>query len=174
MAATILIHQMTTDANTGVNKTASTIRMKSVPSTAPNGTDIDTNDPLIKPGAGTIYSYVVKIRAYMDVPPDTQVDDFEWYSDGSNNFGTGIGCEIKNVGNTFGTYYDTAMVGGADFFSYTSGAALNGVQTNTGPFTPADDNTYIADIIEMQISVASTATNGALPPEQLTLAWNEI
>ncbi len=66
------------------------------------------------------------------------------------------------------------MSGGSSLFGYTSGSPLDGDGTDTGPFVPADNTTYIGDIIELQISVASTASNGALSAETLTLAWDEI
>lgn len=71
MAATIQIHELTTDADTGVNKTSGTIRFKAVASTT--STTADANDPLVVPAAGTDYSFVKKIRAYMEAPPDINI-----------------------------------------------------------------------------------------------------
>jgi len=172
MPATIEIHELTSDADTGVNKTSSTVRFKSVASTT--STAVDTSDPLIVPESGTNYSFVKKLRAYMEVPPDSSVSNLRWYSDGGNGFGTGISVLAKNIGTTFGTHYNTAMVGGTDLFTYTSGSPLDGDGTDTGPFVPADDNTYIGDVIELQMSVANTASNGILAAETLTLAWDEV
>ena len=172
MAATIQIHQLTAGSTTGVDKTAQTIRFKAVAATT--STAVDVSDPLVVPVSGTDYSYCIKIRPYMEAAPDTNISNLRWYSDGSNGFGTGVGVTAKNIGTTFGTYYDTAMSGGADLFSYTSGSPLNGDGTDTGPFVPADDNSYIGDIIELQMSVASTASNGALSAETLSLAYDEI
>lgn len=172
MAATIQIHEMTTDADTGVNKTSDTVRFKDTPSTS--STVADTSNPLVLPTSGTNYSYVKKLRAYMEAPPDTNVTDLVWYSDGSNGFGTGIGVTAKNIGTTFGTHYKTQQSGGSDLFGYTSGSPLDGDGTDTGPFVPADDDTYIGDIVELQMSVADTASNGAKTPETITLAYSEI
>lgn len=172
MAATIQIHEMTTDAATGVDKTAGTVRFKAVASTT--STAVDASDPLVVPGAGSDYSFVKKVRPYMSVAPGTQVSNLRWYTDGANGFGTGITATAKNIGVTFGTHYDTLMTGGADLFGYTSGSPLDGDGTDTGPFVPADNLSYIGDIIEMQLAVASTASNGALSSESLTLAYDEI
>lgn len=172
MAATIQIHEMTTDATTGVDKTSSTVRFKAVASTT--STAVDANDPLVVPAAGTDYSYVKKLRAYMEAPPGTNISNMRWYTDGSNGFGTGVTATAKNLGTTFGTHYDTQMSGGSDLFGYTSGSPLDGDGTDAGPFVPGDDNSYIGDIIEIQIAVASTASNGALSAETLTLAYDEI
>jgi hypothetical protein len=172
MAATIQIHELTTNADTGVNKTAGTVRFKAVASTT--STAVDANDPIVIPTSGTTYSYVKKLRAYMEAPPNTQVSNLRWYTDGSSGFGTGVSCTAKNIGTTFGTHYNTAMSGGASVFTYTSASALGAVVTDTGPFVPADDNTYIGDVLELQLAVASTATSGALNAETLTLAYDEI
>lgn len=172
MAATIQIHELTTDANTGVNKTSGTVRFKSVASTT--STAVDINDPLLVPAAGTNYSYVKKLRAYMETPPSVNISNLRWYTDGGNGFGTGISVNAKNIGVTFGSHYATAMVDGTDLFSFTSASPLDGDATDTGPFVPADDNTYIGDIIELQMAVASTASNGVLSAETLTCSWDEI
>ena len=172
MAATIQIHEMTTNATTGVNKTSGTVRFKAVASTT--STAVDASDPLVVPAADTDWSFVKKLRPYMEAPPDTNISNLRWYTDGNNGFGTGIGVTAKNIGVTFGTHYDTEMSGGSNLFGYTSGSPLNGDGTDAGPFVPADDNTYIGDIIELQMSVASTASNGTLTAETLTFAYDEI
>ncbi len=172
MAATIQIHELTTNATTGVDKTSGTVRFKNVASTT--STAVDSSDPLVVPGSGTNYSYVKKLRAKMTAAPGTNVSNLKWYSDGSSGLGTGIAVTAKNIGTTFGTHYNTAMTGGTNLFTYTSGAALDGVTTDTGPFLPASNGSYIGDIIELQLSVASTATNGALSAESVVLAYDEI
>lgn len=168
MAATIQIHEMSA-LDSGVDKTSGTVRFKG----ADNST-VDANDPLQVPGAGTNYSYSKKLRPYMVAPPDTNVSNLRWYTDGANGFGTGIGVNAKNLGTTWGANYNTAMSGGSDLFGYTSGSPLDGDGTDTGPFVLADDDSYIGDLIELQMTVASTASNGALTAETLTLAYDEI
>jgi hypothetical protein len=172
MAATIQIHELTTNATTGVNKTSGTVRFKNVASTT--STAADASDPIPIPASGSNYSYVKKLRPYMAEAPDTNVTDFAWYSDGNNGYGTGITVTAKNIGTTFGSHYQTEMSGGTNLFSYTSGSPLGGVTTDTGPFLPAADDTYIGDIIELQMAVASTASSGAKSAETLTLAYSEV
>jgi hypothetical protein len=172
MAATIQIHELTTNATTGVHKTSGTVRFKNVASTT--STAVDASDPIPIPAAGSNYSYVKKLRPYMEAPPDTNVSDLVWYSDGNNGYGTGITVTAKNIGTTFGTHYQTEMSGGTNLFTYTSGSPLDGDGTDAGPFVPADDNTHIGDIIELQMAVASTATSGAKAAETLTLAYSEV
>jgi hypothetical protein len=168
MAATIQIHEMSA-ADAGTDKTSGTVRFKDA-----DDATVDANDPLQVPAAGSIYSYTKKLRAYMEAPPDTNISNLRWYSDGANGFGTGIGVTAKNIGVTFGTQFKTEQSGGSDLFGYDSGSPLDGDGTDAGPFVPADDDSYIGDIIELQMSVASTASNGALSAETLTLAYDEI
>ena len=166
MAAVIRIHELTTNATTGVAQSA--LRFKSAPSTTT--TAIDAGQPLPIPPSGSDYSYVKKLRAYMSSAPVGTVSNLRWYSDGSSGFGTGVSITAKNLGSTFGTHYDSAMPGGASLFTYTSTAPLDGDATVTGPFAATG---YIGDIIELQVTVASTAANKALTPETLTLAYDE-
>lgn len=168
MAAEIQIHEMSALA-AGTDKTSGTLRFKD----ADNAT-VDLNNPLAIPSEGSIYSYTKKVRPYMEAPPDTQVSNLRWYTDGGNGFGTGITMTAKNLGVSWGANYKTAMSGGSDLFGYTSGSPLDGDGTDAGPFDSDDDNSYIGDLIELQMAVASTATSGSLTAETLTLAHDEI
>ncbi len=168
MAATIQIHEMSA-LDAGADKTSGTVRFKD----ADNAT-VDTNNPLVIPAAGSIYSYTKKLRPYMEAPPNTQVNNLRWYSDGSSAWGAEIGVTCKNLGVTWGANYKTQMAGGADLFGKTSGSPLDGDGTDAGPFVPADDNSYVGDLIELQMSVTSAATQGALSAESVTLAYDEI
>ena len=170
MAATIQIHEMSA-LETGTDKTSGTIRFKS----ADNAT-VDANNPLVIPSvSGEIeYSYTKKARLYMEAPPGTQVNNLRWYTDGTNNFGTGVNVGAKNLGTTWIANHNTAISGENDLFIRTSAAPLDGDATDAGPFVPADDNSYIGDLIEMQMKVAFTATQGAISGETLTAAYDEI
>lgn len=169
MAATIQIHEMYA-VDSGADKTSGTVRMRvtDVPS-------VNTDNPIVVPASGTTaYSYSKKVRPFMEDPPDTNVQNFRWYMDGSNDFGSGIEMEGKGVGTTWAANFIVPLSDGADLFSYTGSAVLDGDAVDTGPFTSADSGTYIADLIEFQMSVASSATNGSLSGEDMTLAFDEI
>ena len=168
MAATIQIHEMSALA-AGGDKTSGTVRFKDADNAV-----VDLNNPLVIPDAGSIYSYTKQVRAYMEAPPDTQIDNMRWYTDGGNGFGTGVTVQAKNAGVTYDANVKTEMAGGADLFGYTSAAPLDGDGTDVSPFTSADDDGYIGDLIMMQMIVASTAAHGSLSAETLTLAWDEI
>lgn len=168
MAATIQIHEMSA-LDTGVDKTSGTVRFK-----AADDAIVDSADPLVIPAEDSIYSYTKKLRAYMEAPPSVSVSNLRWYTDGTNGFGTGVTATVKNLGVTWGANYNTAQSGGADLFGKTSGSPLDGDATDAGPFVPADDNSYIGDLIEAQLAVASTASQGALTGETLTFAYDEV
>lgn len=168
MAATIQIHEMSALA-TGVDKTAGTVRFK-----AADDATVDSADPLVIPAADSIYSYTKKLRAKMTDPPSVSVSNLRWYTDGANGFGTGVTATVKNLGVTWGANYNSVQSGGADLFGKTSGSPLDGDATDAGPFVPADDDSYIGDLIELQMAVASTASQGALTGEILTFAYDEV
>jgi hypothetical protein len=154
---------------TGADKTSATIRFHLTDSCAADGTS-----PLVKPPSGTDYSYTVTLRAFMDDAPAVQINNICWYMDGANNYGTGVSLYAKNVGTTFVAHYDTAMTGGASAFGYTSVAPLDGDAADPGPHVPADVDTYIGDLIDLQMWVADTVTPGTLSAESITLSWDEV
>jgi hypothetical protein len=170
MAATIQIHEMSA-LEAGTDKTSGTIRFKD----ADNAT-VDANNPLVIPSvSGEItYSYTKKVRLYMEAPPNTQVNNLRWYTDGGNGFGTGVNVGAKNLGVSWEAQHKTPISGENDLFIRTSAAPLDGDAVDAGPFVPADDDSYIGDLIEMQMKVAFTATQGTLVAETLTAAYDEI
>jgi len=168
MSATLQLHEMSA-LDTGEDKTGGTIRFKD----ADNAT-VDEHNPLVVPLTGASYSFTKKLRVKMTETPNTNVANINWYSDGANSFGTDVGITAKNIGVTWGENYKTQQSGGSDLFGYTSAAPLSGCGTDTGPWVPADNGNYIGDLIELQMAVASTAQNGALSAETLTLTYDEI
>ena len=168
MAATIQIHEMSS-FTVGADKTSGTVRFKNADNNV-----VDFNDPLVVPDAGSIWSYTKKLRVYMEAPPDTQINNLRWYTDGGNGFGTGVSAKVKNLGVTWGDNYKTEMGGGSDLFGYTSVSPFDGDGTDTGPFDSGNDDSYFGDLVELQMAVASTASHGSLTPETITFAWDEI
>ena len=168
MAAELQIHEMS-GLTTGTDKTSGTVRFKS----ADNST-VDTSNPLVVPAAGTEYSYTKQLRVYMEVAPSSSVSNLKWYSDGSNSFGTGIGVVAANKGVTWIANVETEATETADLFSYASGTPLDGDGTDAGPFIPSDDDSYIGDLILLQMSIASSATNGIKSAETLTFSFDEV
>lgn len=52
-----------------------------------------TSNPIRIPSAGTNYSYWVSTRLKVTVTPAGTIDNLRWFTDGANNFGTGVTCK---------------------------------------------------------------------------------
>lgn len=163
MAADVQIHEMTA-ATTGVDKTSSTVRFKSA-----DETSVDTNNRLQVPSTGnTTYSYTKQLRFYFNTAPSTDIQDLEAYSDGSNDFGTGIGVQYDTSGS-FTTNVNTD-ISGTDLFTKTSSSPIDMDAVNTGPHTGTG---YKGDFLRLQMTVEDTAEAGTLTAETLTFAYTE-
>lgn len=150
---------------------------------------VDSNDPIPIPAAGTKYSRWKSLYLKCTSPPNTQVNNVKFYTDGGA-FGTGITCRVgqqfptKNSGSSSGyrvaTPVDTAILSNyagissvADAFTYTSGSPLTGPAiTESGNIIDATNETTNYLIIQME--VISTASPGNLADETWTLQYDEI
>ena len=163
MAAVVKIYELT-GQNSGVDKTSSVVRFKLA-----DNTNVDNSDPITIPSSGYTNSFTKQLRLYVATAPSQVINNFKMYSDGSNNFGTGVSVNATNAATTF-TANATSLMSGSDLFSYTSGAplALNVSATNqTG-------TGMAGDICKLQLRVASTANPGALSSEQIVFSYDEI
>lgn len=127
-----------------------------------------TGDGILVPSAGTNYSYKHSYRLYYDGSDTGQISDIEWYTDGSNGLGTGIGMNAKTVASysqATGTEGESGdeMTGGADAFSYTSASPLSVTGSVTDPNT--ED---VGNFVETQATVGTTASAGVTSTETLT------
>jgi hypothetical protein len=175
MAATVTIRR-----TTGAGPTVSAARTAIRSSTSDSDYTTETTNPIPIPGAGTNYGYWVSTRLSCDVAPAGTINNLRWYSDGSNNYGTGITCKgqeatgyVQATGTpgTTGTQLTTgnyATLTGApvDVFGLTTGSpkSLAGSTTGTGNF-----GSYFV----YQHEVASTAGPGTLSGETFTWKWDE-
>lgn len=159
MAATIQIHEMT-GVEAGVDKTSGTVRFKSA-----DNTTVDTNDRIPVPGAGTNYSYTKQVQFYFSTGPAVDIQNLRAYTDGSNNFGTGVGVQY-DTSASFTTNINT-NIAGTDLFTKTSGSSQT---LGAGPFTGTG---YKGSLLRMQMTVASTAASGQLTAETLSMAYDE-
>lgn len=166
MVATVQIVEKNGAGGTQTDKTSGTIRFKN----ADNST-VDTSNPMVIPGAGSDWSYEKWVRLNVTVAPSTQISNIRAYTDGSSGFGTGVSLWWKNGGNYSTPAEGTASTGYTDAFTYTSGATLGLGTTNAGPYTGTGEK---GDHLVMLLQVASTATQGSLTAETLTIAYDEI
>ena len=164
MAATVEIHEMTA-ATTGVDRTGANgpVRFKSADETAQG-----TTNRLAIPASGTTYSYTKQLRFYFSTAPDTDIQDLEAYTDGSNDFGSGVGVQYDTSGS-FATNVNTDIAG-TDLFTATSSSTIDMDATNAGPHTGTG---YKGDFLRLQMTVASTANPGTLTAETLTFSYTE-
>lgn len=176
MAATVLIRRLTGAGPTATDITSINTRANAEDAHSTAGT---TNSILI-PAAGTNYSYWVVTRLDVTAISSGTVDNVKWYTDGSNNFGTGVTCKVNTAtgyvqatgtAGTTGTQLTTgnyATLAGAptDAFAYTSGSPLSvsGTTTTTGQF---------GDRVVYQIEVGTTASSGATASETFTWRYDD-
>lgn len=149
---------------------------------------IDANDPIPIPASGTNYSRAKSIYGKCSVAPNTQIDNFQFYTDGGN-FGTGItvkvglqfpthnhsattGYQPSPVNQTIVTNY-SGITSAADAFSYTSGSTLVGpsISESGNKIVNVGDTT---NYMVLQMEVISTASPGNLADETFTFQYDEI
>jgi hypothetical protein len=142
------------------------------------------------PGSGTNYSYWVNTRLSIDAITSGTVNNIKWYTDGTNNLGTGVTMKVgvtsasgsptygqaTGVAGTSGTQLTSAnyvTAGGSalagapsDAFGYTSGSPLS----VTGSTTSTGD---VGEFVVYQIEVGSTASSGATGSETLTWKYDD-
>lgn len=163
MAATVQIVEKNGAGGTTTDKTSGNIRFKN----ADNST-VDLVNPMVKPGAGTDYSFEKWLRLSVTGGTYTQIDNIKAYSDGGNGLGTGVGLYAKAVASYTTPAEATSTSGYTDFFTYTSGSPLDlGGDGSTG--TGEKGNHLV-----MIMTVGTTASGGITPSETLTIGWDEI
>lgn len=176
MAATVLIRRLT-----GAGPTATDITSINTRANAEDAhTTAGTSNSILVPAAGTNYSYWVVTRLDVTAITSGTVDNVKWYTDGTNNFGTGVTCvgntatgyvQATGTAGTSGTQLTTgnyATLAGApsNVFAYTSGSPLSvtGSTTGTGQF---------GDRVVYQIEVGTTAASGATAQETFTWKYDD-
>lgn len=176
MAATVIINRLT-----GAGPTATPITSINTRANAEDAhTTAGTSNSILVPAAGTNYSYWVVTRLEVTAITAGTVDNLKWYTDGSNNFGTGVTCkgntatgyvQATGTAGTTGTQLTTgnyATLAGAptDVFAYTTGSPLSvtGTTSATGQF---------GDRVVYQIEVGTTAASGATATETFTWRYDD-
>ncbi len=183
MAATVIINEYHGAGGTKTDKTTGTVRFKNA-----DNANVDLIDPLVVPASGQEYSFEKWLRLQItDAGGFTQIDNLRAYSDGSNDFGSGVklwyavsGTYMQPVvPNEASDPPQSAAAGSpvenmADFFSATSGAPADMDAINTGPFTDGSPAEEIGDWLVLVMEVEPGASQGVLTAETLTFAFDEI
>jgi hypothetical protein len=162
MAATVQIVEKNGAGGTTTDKTSSTVRFKN----ADNST-VDLNNPMVKPGAGSDWSWEKWLRMNVTGGTYSQITNVKVYTDGSSGW-TGVNLWAKAVASYATPAEGTASTGYTNAFTYTSGSALS---LGAGPFTSTGEK---GDHAVLLMEVTSSASGGVLTAETLTMAWDEI
>lgn len=180
MAATVIINRLTGAGPTETDITSINTRANAEDAHSTAG----TSNSILIPAAGTNYSYWVVTQLDVTAITGGTVNNLKWYTDGSNNFGTGVTCKVSTAGTydqatgtegTTGTQLTVANYGNgstdldgapSDAFGYTSGSPLSvtGSTSSTGAF---------GSMVVYQIEVASTASSGATSSETFTWKYDD-
>lgn len=163
MPATVQIIEKNGAGGTPTDKTSGTIRFKNA-----DDATVDLNNPMVKPVAGTDYSWEKWLRLNVTGGTYSQITNLKAYSDGANGLGTGVSLYAKAVAAYATPAEGTAFTGYSDFFGYTSGSPLS---LGAGPFSGTGEK---GDHLVMLLGVADTAAGGVTASETLTIAWDEI
>lgn len=183
MVATVIIERLTGAGPTRTAITSINTRANAFDS----HTTGDTANPIEIPSAGTNYSFWVNTQLNATVAPDNLIDNIEWFTDGVNSYGTGIGNVVAQAAlasytqavgtpGVTGTELNDANYSGGtltpatptDSFAKTTGAplAVTGSTSGTGEF---------GNIVVWQVTVGTSATAGTKPasPETFTFRFDE-
>lgn len=178
MAATVLIRRLT-----GAGPTATDITSINTRANAQDAHETaDVDNPIQVPTSGTNYSYWVTTRLDATVTPSGTIDNLRFYTDGSNNFGTGVTCvgqeatsyvQATGTAGTTGTELTTGNHAGltgtpVDVFGLTSGSPKSLAGSISNPSTGQFGSRFV-----YQLAIASTANPGATAQETFTWKYDE-
>jgi len=190
VAATVEIHRHTGPGGgrTRTNITSATTRASTSDAAAPG-----TADPVPIPAAGTNYAFWISTKLRVTGGAYATVSNIRWFSDGTNNFGTGVTC-LGAVANTNGAnseadgYYQaqgsqgvngTELTQGnhdgldeapANVFGYNSGSPKT---VDSGSTASGGEPKDVGKFFVFQVQVASTATAGTIPAETFSWRYDE-
>lgn len=144
-------------------------------------TTAGTSNPVRVPSSGTNYSYWCVTQLYYDGSGTGTIDNIEWFTDGTNSLGTGVGLNAQDAtgyvqatgtAGTTGTELTTgnyATLTGApvNAFGFTTGSPKTVTGSVTNPSSEAFGNRMV-----LQLTVASTASAGSTSSETITWRYD--
>jgi hypothetical protein len=135
--------------------------------------DQTSANPLVKPAAGTNYSYTKTIYLNADTTPSGTINNVKFYCDGAIGW-TGCTVYIGSTGTytqatgTPGTTGNESTVATTAITGYTSGAPKSVTGTISNPNTGK-----ITDYVAIQVAVSTSAVAGTLAAETFTWQYDE-
>lgn len=173
MAATVLIREWngTTGSPTQTDKTSGTIRYR-----ASNSATVDANNPLVKPSAGNFRSFEKWMQLRIGgTGPTGSITNPQWYTDGSNSYGTGISAFIRTTNVASGSFVTPVTpandASGTDQFTFVTGSRKN-MDAATAGAPYSGTNVDIADFAVLWMTLASTVSAPQNPTSSETLTWS--
>lgn len=179
MAATVLIRRWTGASGSPTLSDITSINTRANAADA-HSTNDTTNSVLI-PTSGSNYSFWVNTRLDVTAITAGTVNNLKWYTDGSNNFGTGVTALAQEAttyvqatgttgttGTVLNTTNHTGLTGApVDPFTFTSGSP----KSLTGT-TSAVSSTF-GSFLTYQLVVGTTAASGASAQETFTWQYDD-
>lgn len=150
---------------------------------------IDSADPIPIPAAGTFRSRWKQIYIEVTAGSGFTIDNVRFFTDGTNNFGTGVDVDIgdehpvknsgANTGYEVADVSDEVMTNHADITGVTDVFALSSGSPRTVTISEAgaviNASGEACNYVVLQMKVASTASPGELPvDEQMTFRYDEV
>jgi hypothetical protein len=180
------------DTNPGTEQDVDALGPPNLVHKLADNANIDTNNKLVIPGAGSgpYYGFWKQIYLYCDDPDGYTISNVRLYSDGGNSYGTGVDLKVglqfptKNNGSDAGYEVATGSTttgdevvanhGGitsvASIFTYTVSSPLTVSISEAGSIINAAGET--TNYVVLQMSLANTATAGTLPNETCYFAYD--
>jgi hypothetical protein len=178
MAATVTIRRWTGGSGSPTKTNITSINTRANAEDA--HTTAGTTNSILIPSGGSNYSYWVSTRLSVDAITSGTVDNIKWYTDSTNNFGTGVTC----IGQSAGSYVQATGTPGQTGTELTAGnhAGLTGAPVDVFTFTSGvpksltGSTSTIEDVGQFfvyQMVVDSTAASGTTAPETFTWKYDD-
>lgn len=164
----------TTGSPTQTDKTSGTIRYKQA-----NNATVDANNPLSAPVSGNTWSFDKWMQLFIGgTGPTGSITNLQFYTDGTNSYGTGITAFILTTNPASGAFATPVNpgtdTGYTNMFTYISSGAKN-MDASTAGAPYSGTNINIGDFAQMHMTLANTVSAPQNPTasETLTVSWDE-
>ena len=182
MAATVVINRWTGSSGSPTKTAITSGNTVASSSDTHQSVAAGSSNPIRVPASGTNYSYWVSTRLSASSSPSGTINNLRWYTDGANNFGTGVACKGQSASSyvqatgtagTTGIQLTTGAHAGltgspVDVFTLTSGSPLSLTGSISSPSTGD-----FGDFLIYQIEVGTTAGPGVTNQETFTWVYDE-
>lgn len=176
MAATVILNEWTgtTGSPTLTDKTSGTVRYKKA-----NNSTVDANNPLVKPTAGNERSYEKWMQLRITgTGPTGAITNLQWYTDGTNSYGTGITAFVRTTNIASGSFVTPVIPGsdaaGTDQFTFTTSSRKNADAVTAGsPYSGTNTNIGDFIILWMTLDTTVSAPQNPTASETISASWDE-